>query len=70
MLSSILVKIEVIDVNDMIFVIYFLFFVYVRENVFVDIVIIWVNVIDGDLGINVVLNFILVFGKFFFIFYI
>ena len=61
--SSILVKIEVIDVNDMTPVIYPLSPVYVRENVPVDTVITRVNATDGDSGINAVLNFTLVSGK-------
>ena len=61
--SSVLVKIEVIDVNDMTPVIYPLSPVYVRENVPVDTVITRVNATDGDSGINAVLNFTLVSGK-------
>ena len=61
--SSILVKIEVIDVNDVTPVIYPLSPVYVRENVPVDTVITRVNATDGDSGINAVLNFTLVSGK-------
>lgn len=61
--SSILVKIELIDVNDMTPVIYPLSPVYVRENVPVDTVITRVNATDGDSEINAVLNFTLVSGK-------
>ena len=61
--SSILVKIEVIDVNDMAPVIYPLSPVYVRENLPVDTVITQVNATDGDSGINALLNFTLVSGK-------
>ena len=61
--SSILITIEVIDVNDMTPVIYLLFPVYVRENVPVDTVITRVNATDGDSGINSVLNFTLLSGK-------
>lgn len=68
--SSILVKIEVIDVNDMTPVIYPLSPVYVRENVPVDTVITRVNATDGDSGINAVLNFTLVSGKFLLILHI
>ena len=61
--SSILVTIEVIDVNDVTPVIYPLSPVYVRENVPVDTVITRVNATDGDSGINAVLNFTFVSGK-------
>lgn len=61
--SSILVKIEVIDVNDMAPVIYPISPVYVRENVPVDTVITRVNATDSDSGMNAVLNFTLVSGK-------
>ena len=62
--SSILVKIEVIDVNDMTPVIHGLTPVYVRENLAVDTVIARVNATDGDSGMNAVLNFTIVSGKF------
>ena len=60
--SSILVKIEVIDVNDMTPVIYPLSPVYVRENVPVGTVIAQVNATDGDSGTNAVVYFTIVSG--------
>ena len=61
--TSILVKIEVIDVNDITPVIHRLSPVYVRENVAVDTVIARVNATDGDSEMNAVLNFTLVSGE-------
>ena len=61
--SSILVTIEVIDVNDMTPVINHVTPVYVRENVAVGTLIARVNATDGDSGINAVLNFTIVSGK-------
>ena len=61
--SSILLNIEVIDVNDKTPVIYPLSPVYVKENVPVDTVITRVNGTDGDSGMNAVLNFTIVSGK-------
>ena len=61
--SSIVVKIEVIDVNDMTPVIHHLTPVYVRENVAVGTLIGRVNATDGDSGINALLNFTIVSGK-------
>ena len=64
--SSTLVKIEVVDVNDMSPVIHRLSSVYVRENVAVDTVIARVNATDGDSGMNAVLNFSIVSGEYIF----
>ena len=61
--SSILVTVEVIDVNDMTPVIYPLSPVYVRENVPVDTVITQVNATDGDSGMNAALNFTIASGE-------
>ena len=61
--SSILVTVEVIDVNDMTPVIHPLSPVYVRENVPVYTVIARLNATDGDSGMNAVLNFTIVSGE-------
>ena len=61
--NSILVTIEVIDVNDLTPVIHHVTPVYVRENVAVGTLIARVNATDGDSEINAVLNFTIVSGK-------
>ena len=63
LISSVLLHVEVIDVNDMAPVINPLSPVYVRENVAVDTVIARVNATDGDSGMNAVLNFTIMSGK-------
>lgn len=44
--------------------------VLVLENVFLGFYVIVVNVIDDDIGFNVVLEFIIVFGNVLYVFYI
>lgn len=61
--SSILVKIQVIDVNDMTPVINPLSPLYVRESVPVGTMIAQVNATDGDSGTNAVLNYTIVSGE-------
>lgn len=63
LISSVLLHIEVIDVNDMAPVINPLSPVYVRENVAIDTVIARVNATDGDSGMNAILNFTIISGK-------
>ena len=63
LISSVLLHIAVIDVNDMAPVINPLSPVYVRENVAIDTVIARVNATDEDSGMNAVMNFSIISGK-------